>query len=127
MPNKKKFNFIIDLTIYPFHVMVSIGESDKKVLQRLKKYGMDYSDPNFIAYQTEHAHGRTCRFESGAMLLRLRQVPTTAEDKGRLAHEVFHLAEFLFNNIGLKHHVRCGEAYAYLIGYITEKIYSEIA
>jgi hypothetical protein len=66
-------------------------------------------------------------FSTNTSILRLRCLPETPEDFGRLAHEVFHIASFVLDRVGMKLKVMASdEAYAYLISYLTEEIYKKI-
>jgi hypothetical protein len=46
--------------------------------------------------------------------------------QGILAHEIFHCVEMTFSFIGLSHTEHSSEAWAYLIQFLTEKIYGEM-
>jgi hypothetical protein len=121
-----KINFIIPLKVYPFDVMVSIGESNKKLRKRLKAYGVckadRYSD---IWHLSEVCHGRGVFFGCGRSLVRLKKAPKTANQKGILSHEVFHVADFILRHIGIRLSEDSHEAYGYLIGYLVEEIYKK--
>lgn len=119
-------NFIIPLVVYPFDVMVSIGQEDWQVKKLLDKYNVKYEDND--AWRIDEdvcCKARTVRFESGQILIRLKQLDSCVE-YGIMAHEVFHAVEFLFDRIYIKHSLECGEAWAYLIGYITQEIYKKL-
>lgn len=103
--------------------MVSVGETDAELMKNLKKYSVDWDDD--FAYENSGV-GRFVINEKNQSLLRLKRKPTTPDDKGFLAHEIFHAVEFLFEKIRLPHTTNSGEAYAYLIGYITTEIYKNI-
>lgn len=116
--------FIVPLIVYPFDVMVSICQSDEEIRGELKKrLPLDCQGELELSDLKHGAQGRAVMFSNGATLIRLRHQLKYASVKGHLAHEVFHVVEFIMDRIGIKHNIDSGEAYAYLIGYITEKIY----
>ncbi len=117
-------NFIISLDIYPFDVMVSVGEEDDTLFKRLRKLSISEDEFEMTRFDTENGRGRYCLFKTGASLIRLKQEPKTPEQFGTLQHEIFHCASSILWRVGIKLKMKYSdEAYAYLIGYLTEKIY----
>lgn len=128
MKRKKKaksLNFIISCVIYPFDVMFSFGETDEEIIKKLNKYKIDHADAPW-QFESDSKLGRTCVFDSGQTLVRMPKIPSSSREYGTLQHEIFHAVEFLFERIRIKHSTDCGEAYAYLIGYLTELVYNQI-
>jgi hypothetical protein len=123
--NKKSLNFIIDLVVYPFQVMVSISESDESLFAKLKKVGVDISDTNLHVY-SDTQRGRCIMFKENQTLIRMYELRDTPAWYGHLAHEIFHAVEFLMDRIGMKLTNESDEAYAYLISYLTEEIYKKL-
>lgn len=121
----KSYNFIIPLVIYPFDMMVSLGEPDDVLISKLKKAGVDVGDANIKSHSTTN-RGRCVIFESGQTLIRMFQLKNTPEWYGFLQHEVFHAVEFIMERIGMRLTIDSDEAYAYLIGYLTTEIYKRI-
>jgi hypothetical protein len=120
---KKQINFIVPLAVYPFDVMCSFGESDDKLKSAIQKYGGKW---NKVMMISENAKGRTVVLNGGQTLLRLFKYPIDCEDYGILAHEIFHAVDFLMRRINIKLTKKSDEAYAYLIGYLTEQIYKRL-
>lgn len=124
-------NIIIPLHIYPFDIMVSINEDyDKFAKAVIKKWGKKILD-NFKKQETllTPGAGITALFTSEsqrACMIKIDGFANTAQCRGTLTHEIFHVAEFVLRTCGLKVSKNSHEAYAYLIGYITEKIYEKI-
>lgn len=128
MPKKQvPVNFIIKCHIYPFDVMVSIGETDEQVGKHLDKHLPDMlteDEINSCRYTRDISRGEAVMFGCGASFLRIRKLPSTPGEFGTLAHEIFHIATFIMNAVGMKLKLRVSdEAYAYLIGYLTKEIY----
>lgn len=124
----KKLNFIIPLVIYPFDVLVSIGETNKEIKKCLLKYtNITDEDIELSQFKNHTITGRSAMFSSNQSLIRLKYYPTEAKDFGVLQHEIFHCVTVIMDAIGMKFKVfKSDEAYAYLIGYLTTEIYKKI-
>jgi hypothetical protein len=123
---KSKLNSIIPLIVYPFQVMVSFNESDEELGKKLIRLGVDNED-HLWQFDRETQIGRACQFKCGALLIRLKKFPDTPFEYGCLQHEVFHAVTYLALSIGLVLEIGVSdEAYAYLVGYLTEQIFIEI-
>lgn len=115
-------NFIIPLVIYPFDVMVSLGETDEELKSSLKKVNTEWDD-NMACV----GKGRFYMTEQKQSIIRLSVYPKTNEDYGTLAHEIFHAVTHILNVVGMKlAFFKSDEAYAYLMGYLTTEIYKKI-
>ena len=121
-------NFIVPLVVYPFDIMFSIGETDNKLMKTLKKrlpkyaYNICKEDDCLLNFN-QMDNGRTLMLtDSGQTIVRLGKNPSHAT----IAHEIFHCVEFLMRKLNMSLTLDNDEAYAYLIGYITEQFYSNI-
>lgn len=124
---KKSLNFIVPLIIYPFDVMVSLGEKDDAVITRLKKTNVSEDELHLIRMDDKSGQGRSVIFDCGATIIRLWNYPTYPEEFGSLAHEIFHAVTFVMYKIGQTLEIRVSdESYAYLIGYLTKEIYKKM-
>lgn len=119
---------LIPLVIYPFDVLVMMGYSDEEVREELSQYeGISEEDIDLAMFKTYTTKGRAVMFETSQTFLRIREIPETPLDYGFLQHEIFHATSFILHRIGMKLKIGVSdEAYAYLVGYLTEKIYEEI-
>lgn len=119
------FAVIISMEVYPFEVMISVGQDDDQLGLELDKYSkLKESDIQACAYPSEFVQGRAVLFSTGASIIRLRKLPTTSKDFGVLAHEIFHIVTFVLDRVGMSLNINTSdEVYAYLTGYLTEKIY----
>ena len=129
MPQKTPpINFIINLQVYPFDLMISIGQTDLELGKKLDRYtGLSEKEINNVRYTSDTCQGRFCQFSNGAYLIRLRHLPRTAEDYGNLSHEICHVVLTLMDRVGMKLKIMTScEAYAYLTAFITENIFKRI-
>lgn len=127
--DKQKINFIVNLGVFPFDVMVSIGQSDKQLCKNLDDTGMpfDKQDIDNLKYTSNKCKGRYVLFSNNASLIRIRNLPSTPNDYGTLSHEIFHAVSIILDHLGVKLVIETScEVYAYCIGYLTENIYKEI-
>lgn len=123
--NSQSAFFIIPLKVYPFDVAISIGQSNNEIEESLKKYSIDYSDVN-VKWDSNTQRGRCLIFHDNKVLIRMDEFKSSPVWFGYLQHEVFHAVEFTLNRIGMELSFKSDEAYAYLIQYITTKVYEKI-
>lgn len=116
--------FIINCKVYPFDVMVYFGEDREPLYRNLKKY-LSESD---IKELREYKYGfaKSVMFPNGQTLLYMKRKPETHFELGTLAHEIFHCTCFIMDRVGIKLTDESDEAYAYLIGYLTNEILKKI-
>lgn len=124
----KPINKIIPLIIYPFDVMISINENydqfadavmkrwDREILNDFKKREamLRKGGLGVTALLTSESH-RAC-------MIKIGEFTKDPQSHGTLAHEIFHAVEFVLRICGMKVSSTSHEAYAYLVGYITEKV-----
>lgn len=114
-----KLNIIIPLVVYPFDVMVSIGQTDKELSLELLKYGIDDIRELLLS---ETVRGRTIMFEGNQTVIRLKVF-----DAAVLCHEVFHAVTFILSKVGIPLEVmKSDEAYAYLLEYIVGEVLKSV-
>lgn len=129
MPGK---NFIIDVVPYPVEVMVSYCQTNDELIKNVKKWKCgereqwkfiesieDDTDPRDVGL-IHHIEG------TGFIIIRLFKPVKTPDQRGTLAHEVFHAAERTAHQIGLIHCEQSSEAFAYLIQFLTIQIYKKL-
>lgn len=122
MAKTKCLNFIVPLIVYPFDIMVSIGQSDDELKKSLSKTKTKWKD-----VMKCEGDGRFVLNLDNTSIIRLRKYPSTPTDYGTIAHEIFHAVTFILDRVGMKLKLfSSDEAYAYLTGYITEKVYEKI-
>ena len=60
-------------------------------------------------------------------MIRLKEFSGTNRQIGTLAHEAFHLAEMVFDRIGITHDMKTsGEAFAYFIQHTVKQILDRV-
>ena len=114
--NMKKKHIIIPLVIYPFDVLVSLGEEHSVVVKTIKKsnYELDHEKTESLWMK---GVGRTVMLKGGQTVIRLDN-----KNQGIIAHEVFHAVHFIFDKIGIELCQESGESFAYLIQYLVSEI-----
>jgi hypothetical protein len=117
-------NFILGGTIYPFDIMVSIGQSDKELKKELNKYfPKQYAKGNLWQYSSETSLGCAVMFEGNQSLIRLRSKPKTPKEYSTMIHECLHITQFIMERVGIELKVNISdEAYCYLHAWIIEQI-----
>lgn len=63
---------------------------------------------------------------SGECFLWLKNIPSNLEDINTLTHEAFHITVYLLEGKGVKFDINNHEQYAYLNGYINQKIFETL-
>lgn len=124
---EKKPNFIVKIPIYDFSVMVSFAQTDEELEKALADWETKYEGQKELYEMEDLTNGRACMFECGSLLIRMKKYPIDSRDYGNLQHEIYHIVTFLMDKVGVRFmmSVSC-EAYAYLIGYLTQEIYENI-
>ena len=124
---RSKKNFIIPLVVYPFDVMVSIGESNEEITSRLEALNISTQDIELIIFNDETVQGRAVMLSSNQTIIRIRRTPRTAVHYGQLQHEIFHAVAFIMERIGTPLQIMVSdEPYAYLVQYLTTEIYKQL-
>lgn len=116
--------FVISCGIYPIDIAVSIGESKKKLCKELSKTLPKYIIEDLKDQDFEE--GKSAIFPTNQVLLWLKNKPSSIEELAILNHEIFHCTCFILERLGITYSESSDEAYAYLIQYLTNKIYSNL-
>lgn len=119
---QRPLNFIIPLVVYPFDVLVSIGQTDEELKKVMSKYDVEWSDNMKL-----RGAGLFYMTERNQSMIRMRDFPSDNVGLGYLQHEIFHATTFILDRIGMKMILlKSDEAYAYLAQYLTVEIYKKI-
>lgn len=112
---------VIPIDIYNTDLLFVVG-SKQDLKDALKKHlDMDDAEDAYdvmVGNIEDYTLGRSAYLNSGQLALWLPD----ASDKATLAHEIFHVACYLMEKVGIGLCHESDEAYAYLIGYITKKV-----
>ena len=117
--------FEIYIDIYLNNLVVFFGENrknlHKKMAERLTKDDLDYFKG--LNFQRGKAVGFN---DAGVTILWLNKVPDSVDCLAVLNHEIFHCVCMILERVGVKYSEDSDEAYAYLIGHLTRKIYEKL-
>ena len=123
---KKKVIFSVELEMYPFKIIFCLGEKRKNLKSYFKNNNIQYID---WVKHAEFEELGSCTFfdDDNLLLIRLSEYPQDALGFGILQHEIFHAVTMILDHIGLKLKMKSSdEAYAYLTGYLTQKVYENL-
>lgn len=112
---------VISIDIYNIDILfvVSSKEELKQVIRKhLDKKEAEDAYNVMIRNIGDNTLGRSASLNSGQIVLWVKN----ADDKGTIAHEIFHIACYIMERSGISLCHESDEAYAYLIGYITNKV-----
>ena len=115
--------FILPLIVYPFDILFCLGPTDQQFEKILSDFGLD---PSTIDTRMGSKRGHCSMFYGNRTVIRTAVVPKTPTDLATLQHEIFHAVTFIMDAVGMKLSDDSDEAYAYLIGYITEMVYTKL-
>ena len=126
-------NFVIPLVIYPFDIMISIGETDEAFRKALMRHIPPNclkdieSDPDILNLGNT-TDGRTVSYANGHQtVIRIKNYPDIVRWQGVLAHEVAHACFFILWRMGIPLEIgKTDEVYAYTVDYVTTEIYKRL-
>jgi len=112
----KKDYIIIPFVIYPFDLMVSI-QNESDFIGTLKKILPEdvHDEINIVLPK---GRGRSAMFSSGQSVIHL-----SSFDEGTIAHESFHIVQYLMARLETPLVIDTEEPYAYLLEYIVNEIH----
>lgn len=112
-------SFVLSPDMYPFRVLVSIGENAEQLKKSAKKRCNIDIDSSFTESGVK---GMALDFEKGRLVLWLQHFPKDPFSLSVLSHEIFHITTFAMNHIGIILTKDSDEAFAYMISWLTEEI-----
>lgn len=120
-------NFIISGSVYPFDIMFSINQSDSELKKSLKPKCKDWKRVSKELILSESSQGRTLMTNGNQTIVRLCNYDGSPKQLGILSHEIFHACTFILQEAGVVYTFDISdEAYAYLIGWITQSFFENI-
>lgn len=75
MRSSRNINFLVPLQVYPFDIMVSIGETDEQLAKSIKKFGLNIDDIDEIVNLPSTVKGRTLMLGTNQTFIRLLNKP----------------------------------------------------
>ncbi len=114
--------FLIQHKVFDSQTTVVIDESDKKIARWIEKNTTIEVCDDLLEVIKCHGLARTALHGSFTMI-RFNEWSGTNRDISLLAHEAFHLTEFIYDRIGIKYDMEIsGEAFAYFIQNTVDQI-----
>lgn len=112
---------IIPIDIFVSDVIVSINQTDDQLYEFLcNRFSRDQFD---LAWDDWKSDARTVTHVDGFVIIRFRsKIKNDPDHIGLVAHESFHAACSILENVGIKHTRDTDEVYAYLIQLIVREI-----
>ena len=114
--------FIVNCEVYPVDVLVHFGTKES-LLRQTRYFNTD--ELKDLDEGVEPC-STTLLEPSGKVVLFMDGQPKDIDGLAILQHEIFHCVSFVLEHVGIEHNDSTEEAYAYLAGYITKKIYQKI-
>lgn len=124
--DKKKF--IIDKynTVYSFDIYV-VGNPNKESLDKLFEWAVDHTSIYDVKYNDYSAYTSSGvldkQTKKECIIITLNGLKDEYDNINTYAHEAFHAAMDILEACRVPYCDESAEAYAYLVGYITECVY----
>lgn len=122
--------FVVSPVIYPYDILFLIDLSNEEVKTELESrmFKELWGEIPVLSNWSKTNNGKCTQFSNGSLAIRLKHYPKYPQDHGTISHEIFHAVTLLLDRLGIQFDIeKSDEAYAYLIGYITEQFYKEIS
>jgi hypothetical protein len=123
----KYTSFPVPLDIYQAGIWFVVSEDHRRSIKFVNyKYGLpNPSAPAFDETEFAHLVGKTFCHSLGWPIIWLPSFPKKPIEHAFVAHEIFHAVYDLLAKAGIRLSFDSDEAYAYLIGHITQKFYEK--
>lgn len=115
----------LNLEIYYRDIIFFFGHNVKEMNKVLKKYGTTV--PDDLLDHEGNLMGRFYLNSKNQAHIWVPKFPKSPREYGFLQHEINHAVTIILDKLGMTLSGDSEEAYAYLTGYITEKVYEFIA
>lgn len=112
---------IIHIDLFCTDVLLSINQSDNKLFDCVSsKFTREEFD---LGYEDWTSYARTLTHQKGFIIIRFREkITNNPISIGLVAHEAYHAAFSILENIGIKPCRETEEVYAYLTQHIVTEI-----
>ncbi len=112
--------------IEPYHgdIMISVGETEAQVMDRIKLSGYVLDDEDKSHIDFSHKVGKCLMLKGGQTILWLSRFNGDRFSICTLAHELFHAVCFKLDHVGVEFCEESEESYAYLLDWMMNKTLS---
>lgn len=119
--------FIIEHPTFDIQTLIAVGVSDKKLLAWIKQNTCLSIDQVFV--ESIRLNGEAKASINGKFsMIRLKKWSGSNNEIALLSHESFHLAEFIFDRIGVKYDIDIsGEVFAYFIQSTVKQVLDKLS
>lgn len=114
-------NKVISIDVYNTDMLLVIGTQEELKLALEEHLGKEEAEESYNVMAEDISNislGRSAFLDSGQVVLWM----PNSKDKATLAHEIFHIVCYIMEKVGISLRYESEEAYAYLIGFITDKV-----
>ena len=119
--------FIINLELIPFHIAVSVEQSDQTLSKFLQRQGYSTEDMAGIMNLPETTNARCVMLHKNHIVIRLKYLPNKHDLAGSIAHEALHATSMILECIGVKFcPLTSEEIYAYTVQKIVKEIHKQL-
>lgn len=108
--------------IFPFRFCIAEYEEVKEV----KETFVDWDGDEIMFPEGASGFVSRAKFKDSGKICSLIVINKREANIGTAAHEAFHSATDVLENVGIFHNGGVSEVYAYVIGFIAQKIYETI-
>lgn len=122
----KKKAFKIDIDIYPcsFFVVFKDVKLLRSLLLQEKSPPTELQIDDILShFNTKGYYGRTLQLDNGDVIIHIYSSNTLFNT---ITHEVFHAVHMCLDYLGMSLTNESQEAYAYLTGYLNQKIFEQL-
>ena len=116
---------MLHLDMFYTDILIIYGDEDH-TRKTLQKYFDEEEVNEMLKGFNFKTKGRTMPTKFGSPLIWIPKIPETAQDVGFLVHELFHSTCAVMGNVGIDFSNESEEAFAYMIGFMTEKVLEEL-
>ena len=114
---------IITGTVYPFDVLISINQTDDEFYSEVGHLSDDNLEKVFLNLD-QTILARSYITTTNISIIRFVNIDKNNLPHGLIAHEILHITTFILNKVGIKFCFKTDEAYAYLLNYLIDDVYS---
>lgn len=119
--------FRVEVPLYRIGIIFMFGHDREKAEKWLEDNGLlgeGYVDTEMLDWCfTDPHHGITCHNNNGN---RICVHVDSIDNHGSIAHEIYHATMKLMEYVGMRPNEANEEAFAYVVGYVTEEVYNKI-